>query len=97
MIRLPPCATRTDTLFPYPTLVRSLSRLAGIVKDDPERMAAAVMQPADAVAHVHPIDTAATAHRFASHWPMVHRDHHRLAAAQRHHFGARLQDRKSGV
>src|SRR3546814_8509817 len=30
MIRRPPRSTRTDTLFPYTTLFRSLSRLPGI-------------------------------------------------------------------
>src|SRR3546814_13506429 len=31
MIRRPPRSTRTDTLFPYTTLVRSINRAAGIV------------------------------------------------------------------
>src|SRR3546814_16740989 len=29
MIRRPPRSTRTDTLFPYPTLFRSLARISG--------------------------------------------------------------------
>src|SRR3546814_4953378 len=37
MIRRPPRSTRTDTLFPYTTLFRSVSNLAGA---DPERQRA---------------------------------------------------------
>src|SRR3546814_4475797 len=36
MIRLPPRSTRTDTLFPYTTLFRSVGRQAGRA-DEPER------------------------------------------------------------
>src|SRR3546814_3706308 len=35
MIRRPPRSTRTDTLFPYTTLFRSLDKLAGV--SDPEK------------------------------------------------------------
>src|SRR3546814_2423387 len=35
MIRRPPRSTRTDTLFPYTTLFRSLAGLAGLVFDLP--------------------------------------------------------------
>src|SRR3546814_20747730 len=44
MIRLPPISTRTDTLFPYPTLFRSEQRLDALVlerraaKDRDERL-----------------------------------------------------------
>src|SRR3546814_12920175 len=31
MIRRPPLSTRTDTLFPYPTLVRSIARLLEMI------------------------------------------------------------------
>src|SRR3546814_15521841 len=34
MIRLPPRSTRTDTLFPYPTLFRSAARLNALLRLD---------------------------------------------------------------
>src|SRR3546814_20785400 len=38
MIRRPPRSTRTDTLFPYTTLFRSLESLAGVIEAAPMPM-----------------------------------------------------------
>src|SRR3546814_21160515 len=39
MIRRPPRSTRTDTLFPYPTLFRSLRRFANVVRGKNDKLA----------------------------------------------------------
>src|SRR3546814_15551721 len=40
MIRRPPNSTRTDTLFPYTTLFRSLHRLLGVALTDDQQLQA---------------------------------------------------------
>src|SRR3546814_20008098 len=54
MIRRPPRSTRTDTLFPYTTLFRSLSRRlgAGLEVDDVVQEAYAVLVELPDVAHI---------------------------------------------
>jgi len=61
---------------------------SGIVEDDPERMAMAGAQRADAVAEIDAIGAAHALHR-----PAVDREHHRIAFLQRHHRRARLHSR----
>src|SRR3546814_17274249 len=51
MIRRPPRSTRTDTLFPYTTLFRSLSRLLGGHSD--RHRACAVARPVRGAREVH--------------------------------------------
>src|SRR3546814_12610755 len=43
MIRQPPKSTRTDTLFPYTTLFRSLATIAGVALGDFTAMSASML------------------------------------------------------
>src|SRR5437870_569484 len=70
----PPCA-RHDTN----------CALFCVVEDDPESVAPARTQPAHTVAHVHAIRPASALDR-----AILDRENHRLAAMERHDFGARL-------
>src|SRR3546814_18392996 len=55
MIRLPPRSTRTDTLFPYTTLFRSVvQRWPRRVEDGGAAVVADVLVPVDAVEVAHP-------------------------------------------
>src|SRR3546814_7284254 len=55
MIRLPPRSTRTDTLFPYTTLFRSVvQRRPRRVEDGGAAVVADVLVPVDAVEVAHP-------------------------------------------
>src|SRR3546814_1735194 len=48
MIRRPPRSTRTDTLFPYTTLFRSLDPLPGVARAEPPQVGAPVRPWCDA-------------------------------------------------
>src|SRR3546814_16596624 len=63
MIRRPPRSTRTDTLFPYTTLFRSLERAAGAIQIDHQLTWRHVIAQQHFVADDGAVDVVVLAHR----------------------------------
>src|SRR3546814_6357894 len=102
MIRRPPISTRTDTLFPYTTLFRSVGG-ARHATDDPLEHAAVVAEPGPeelaVVALAEPVDPVELgelgALALADVEPVLEVVAHVVAAERQHGEGVEAQDRKS--
>ena len=84
---LPPAVRAPRHLVPYHRTA-FVGHSLGIVKDHPQRVSLAAMQPTHAVAQRHAVVTSSTGNR-----PMIHREHHGVALLERHDFSPGLHSR----